>query len=76
MEHFPNPLLSLSSCWNSSNEGLPQTIEKIDMKAVWALLLLFLSQADTYLGRGEPYRGPALGLKEAVNRQESSGTCS
>ena len=67
---------SPSSCWNSSNEGLPQTIEKIDMKAVWALLLLFLSQADTYLGRRGPYRGPALGLKEAVSRQESSGTYS
>ena len=75
---FPTPSLpsSLSSCWNSSNEGLPQTFEKIDMKAVWALLLLFLSQADTYLGRGGPYRGPALGLKKAVSRQESSGTYS
>ena len=41
------------------------------MKVVWALLLLFLSQADTYLGRREPHRGRALGLK---SRQETSGT--
>ena len=64
---------SLSSCWTSTNEGLPKIIEKIDMKAVWVLLLLCLSQADTYLGRGES----SLGLKKALSsRQESSGAYS
>ena len=75
---FPTPSLSssLSSCWNSSNEGLSQAIEKIEMKAVWALLLLFLSQADTYVGRRGPHRGHALGLEKIVSRQEPSSTYS
>ena len=36
------------------------------MKAVWALLLLFLSQADTYIGR---HSDPDLGLIKADSRQ-------
>ena len=42
------------------------------MKVVWALLLLFLSQADTYLGRREPHRG--LEFKRSIDRQEQFGT--
>ena len=42
------------------------------MKVVWALLLLFLSQADTYLGRREPHRG--LEFKRAIGRQVHAGT--
>ena len=61
------PVSILSSCWTSPNEGLPQIIKILDMKAVWALLLLFLSQADTYIGR---HSEPDLGLIKADSRQE------
>ena len=70
---FPNvslvqeqPVSILSSCWTSPNEGLSQIIKILDMKAVWALLLLFLSQADTYIGR---HSEPDLGLIKADSRQ-------
>ena len=71
---FPNvslvqeqPVSILSSCWTSPNEGLPQIIKILDMKAVWALLLLFLSQADTYIGR---HSEPDPGLIKADSRQD------
>ena len=42
------------------------------MKAVWALLLLFLSQADTYIGRHSELD---LGLIKADSRQGYSFIC-
>ena len=66
------PVSILSSYWTSPNEGLPQIIKILDMKAVWALLLLFLSQADTYIGR---HIEPDLGLIKADSRQGYSFTC-
>ena len=63
------PVSILSSCWTSPNEGLSQIIKILDMKAVWALLLLFLSQADTYIGK---HSEPDLGLIKADSRQGKS----
>ena len=51
---------------------MPPIIKILDMKAVWALLLLFLSQADTYIGR---HSEPDLGLIKADSRQGYYFTC-